>query len=271
LHPKENPRPDAHLTESTRETVLAYHKFWKACDVDAVLALYHPAMEYNDFFQNRRMSFADLREYVTQTMPRRPDEFIDHIDRIRVDGDTAFIQYRTAIMLGMRLAVFHSSEAITVRDRQIWRINDYATLERQTTSSELRPSAEPLRLPASRLGLSPRQLAQLGRDLEEYFKISRPYLASDLDLTQIAKAIGYTRNQISYLLNQVMGLSFHQYVNQARLQHLLSQLRMGNDSRAADLAFAAGFNSLSVFYRCFREHTGMSPREYLHRLDLNVP
>ncbi|MGV8475458.1 hypothetical protein CGQ13_32160, partial [Pseudomonas aeruginosa] len=31
-------------------------------------------------------------------------------------------------------------------------------------------------------------------------------------------------------------------------------------------AFAAGFNSLSAFYRCFRQHTGQSPREYLKRL-----
>ena len=37
----------------------------------------------------------------------------------------------------------------------------------------------------------------------------------------MAKECGYSRNQISYLLNQVLGQSFYRYVNQARLQHLL--------------------------------------------------
>ncbi len=82
----------------------------------------------------------------------------------------------------------------------------------------------------------------------------------------MANATGYTRNQISYLLNQVLGLSFYQYVNQTRLQHLLGQLSGELPGRVDELAFAAGFNSLSAFYRCFRQHTGQSPREYLKRL-----
>ncbi|MCY1441958.1 Helix-turn-helix domain protein [compost metagenome] len=82
----------------------------------------------------------------------------------------------------------------------------------------------------------------------------------------MASATGYTRNQISYLLNQVMGLSFYQYVNQTRLRHLLEQLRPPLPERIDEMAFAAGFNSLSAFYRCFRQHTGKSPREYMRQL-----
>ncbi|AMO78487.1 Melibiose operon regulatory protein [Pseudomonas citronellolis] len=262
-----HPTPaDSHLTPSTRDVVQRYHDSWKRRDLDAALALYHPEVEYNDYFQNRRMGLADLREYVTQTMPSRPDEFLDHIDRIRVDGDTAFIQYRTAITLSGRLAVFHSSEAISVRDGLIWRINEYATLVREDAPGAARASGDS-RPPASRLGLSPRQLSQLAADLEEYFHKAQPYLAPDLDLSQVAGATGYTRNQISYLLNQVMGLSFYQYVNQKRLQHLLKQLRPATSARIDELAFSAGFNSLSAFYRCFRQQTGLSPREYLKRME----
>ncbi|HDV4130537.1 TPA: AraC family transcriptional regulator, partial [Pseudomonas aeruginosa] len=114
--------------------------------------------------------------------------------------------------------------------------------------------------------LSAKQLSLLARDLEHYFQQAQPYLDPDLDLTQVANATGYTRNQISYLLNQVLGLSFYQYVNQTRLQHLLGQLSGELPGRVDELAFAAGFNSLSAFYRCFRQHTGQSPREYLKRL-----
>ncbi|MBT9528889.1 MAG: AraC family transcriptional regulator, partial [Pseudomonas sp.] len=74
----------------------------------------------------------------------------------------------------------------------------------------------------------------------------------------------YSRNQISYLLNQVLGLSFYRYVNQARLQHLLSDLAAAPPTVKIDeLAFAAGFNSLSAFYSCFRQHLGVTPKAFL--------
>jgi AraC-like DNA-binding protein len=255
---------DSHLTEQTREVVLRYHQCWKHRDLEAVLALYHPQVQYNDFFQNRTLGYTDLRDYVQSTMPSRPEEFLDHIDRIRVDGDTAFIQYRIAVTLSGRLATFHSSEAITVREGLIWRINEYASVVRE--GGESRPQAIDPRPATSRLGLSPRQLSQLASDLEDYFSKSQPYLAPDLDLTQVATATGYTRNQISYLLNQVLGQSFYRYLNQARIVHLLERLREEPAARIDELAFAVGFNSLSVFYRCFREHTGQPPRAYLAAL-----
>jgi hypothetical protein len=73
----------------------------------------------------------------------------------------------------------------------------------------------------SRLGLSPRQLSFMAEDLQQYFERQQPYLDPELDLQRVAKECGYSRNQISYLLNQVLGQSFYRYVNQARLQHLL--------------------------------------------------
>ncbi len=257
---------DSHLTESTREVVLRYHDCWERRDVEAVLALCHPDIEYNNYFQNLCMRLGGLRDYVTRTMPVRPNEFLDQIDRVRVDGDTAFIQYSIAIMLSGRLAVFHSSEAITVRDGLVIQINEYATLSRAPTPGAARREGVLTRPLASRLGLSPRQLSQLAADLEEYFAKAQPYLDPELDLTQVAAATGYTRNQTSYLFNQVMGLTFYQYVNQKRLDYFLAQLRPAQELSIDKLAFAAGFNSLSAFYRCFRQQTGMPPREYLQQL-----
>lgn len=256
--------PDSHLTENTREVVQRYHDGWERRDVETVLALFHPDIEYNNYFQNLCMRLPELRDYVTRTMPVRPDEFLDQTDRVRVDGDTAFIQYSIAITLSERLAVFHSSEAITVRDGLVWRLNEYATLSREPAATA-RPGT-PTRPLASRLGLSPRQLSQLAADLEEYFAQAEPYLDPDLDLTQVATATGYTRNQTSYLFNQVMGLTFYQYVNHKRLDYFLARLSPAQELSIDKLAFAAGFNSLSAFYRYFRQQTGMSPRAYSQQL-----
>jgi AraC-like DNA-binding protein len=255
--------PDGALTESTRAVVLRYHDGWERRDIEAVLALFHPDIAYHNFFQNLCMRLPELRDYVTRTMPVRPDEFLNQIDRVRVDGDTAFIQYSIAITLSERLAVFHSCEAITVRDGLVWRLNEYATLSRAPETARHGAPARPL---VSRLGLSPRQLSQLATDLEEYFATAQPHLDPELDLTQVAGATGYTRNQTSYLLNQVMGLTFYQYVNRKRLDYFLAQLPDAQENSIDRLAFAAGFNSLSAFYRCFRQHTGVTPREYLQQM-----
>ena len=255
-------------TQATGETVLRYHLCWKHRDLDGVMALYHPDVQYHDFFQNRVLGLSELRDYVRSSMPREADEALEHSDRIRLDGDTAFIQYRMTLRGGEGLVSFRASEAITVRDGLIWRVNEYASLVYEQTGSQASASVRPA---ASRLGLSPRQLSFIAEDLQQYFERQQPYLDPELDLQQVAKECGYSRNQISYLLNQVLGQSFYRYVNQARLRHLLAALEEAAPPvRIDELAFAAGFNSLSAFYKCFRQHTGMSPKAYTQQISLRA-
>lgn len=259
---------DPEQTGLTGEVVLRYHLAWKHRDLDAVLALYHPEIEYRDFSADRVMRLADLREFVGRSLPQQQDELLEHTDRIRIDGHTAFIQYRIRLRGGDGLASFRASEAITVRDGLIWRINEYTNLERSSDAGVTLVEARPA---LSRLGLSARQMGLLASDLQQYFQQHQPYLKADLDLQQVAAATGYSRNQLSYLLNQVLGQSFYRYVNQARLQHLLDNLPADSDLRRVDeLAFAAGFNSLSAFYSSFRRHTGLSPKAYLKQISLRA-
>jgi AraC-like DNA-binding protein len=69
----------------------------------------------------------------------------------------------------------------------------------------------------------------------------------------------------------VLGQSFYRYVNQARLGHLLAALEVAPPPvRIDELAFAAGFNSLSAFYSCFRQHMGQSPKAYVKQISLRA-
>jgi hypothetical protein len=52
------------------------------------------------------IGLAELREYVRSSMPRESDEALEHCDRIRVDGNTAFIQYRMTLRGGDGLVSF---------------------------------------------------------------------------------------------------------------------------------------------------------------------
>ena len=265
------PAPDdgPENTHATGETVLRYHLCWKHRDLDGVMALYHPDVTYNDFFQNRVMVLDELREYVQSSMPREPDEALEHSDRIRLDGNTAFIQYRMTLRGSQGLVSFRASEAITVRDGLIWQVNEYASLVHEAAPSPARQGS--LRPAASRLGLSARQLSFMAQDLQTYFERQQPFLDPELDLQQVARACGYTRNQMSYLLNQVLGQSFYRYVNQARLRHVLAAMdAAATPVKVDEMAFAAGFNSISAFYSCFRQHTGQSPKAYAKQISLRA-
>jgi AraC-like DNA-binding protein len=214
------------------------------------------------------MALDELRDYVHSSMPRDADEALEHTDRIRLDGNTAFIQYRITLRGGEGLVSFRASEAITVKDGLIWRVNEYASLVHEQPTRKTSGSQRPA---VSRLGLSPRQLSFMADDLQQYFQRQQPYLDPGIDLQRVAQECGYSRNQISYLLNQVLGQSFYRYVNQARLQHLLSALDNATPPvRIDELAFAAGFNSLSAFYSCFRQHTGLSPKAYVKQISLRA-
>ncbi|WP_256657579.1 MULTISPECIES: AraC family transcriptional regulator [unclassified Pseudomonas] len=61
--------------------------------------------------------------------------------------------------------------------------------------------------------------------------------------------------------------TFYTLLNQLRLDDALSRLNaQRHASRIDEIASASGCNSLSTFYRCFKQKTGCSPKAYLQQL-----
>jgi len=258
------PVEDPKVTDHTLSIVTQYHQAWANRDVHAIMALYHPQVEYHDFSLNKVFLYSELNDYIHASLPKGENEAIHHIDRIRADGHTAFIQYEMLI----RGASYRCSEAITVKDDKVFRINEYGVLVthgKSGSSSAQTPSD-------NRLGLSARQLAYMAKDLEGYFERSQPYLNPELTLQMVADTTGYTRNQISYFLNQVLGQTFYQYLHQLRIEALIQRLKVSAEAAPShtydldQLAFEAGFKSLSAFYKHFKHHTGMSPKAFIKQL-----
>nr|WP_242485697.1 nuclear transport factor 2 family protein [Pseudomonas sp. TH41] len=247
----------------THDAAVRYHEAWKRRDLDGVMALYHPMIEYHDFFQNRRLAHAQLRDYLRASMPLGAAEFQTYTDRLRVDGDTAFLQYRVTLNGSDGLVSFQAIEALTVKDGLIVNVNEHAVLVSHMPTGPRPPYS---REAVSRLGLSARQVGALSNDLQQYFEQSKPYLDPTLDLSQVAALTGYSRNQISFFLNQVRGQTFYSFLNQLRLEEALVHLTAQcHASRIDEIARASGFNSLSTFYRCFKQKTGYSPKSWLQK------
>ena len=159
-------QPDP-ASAATHAVVMRYHQAWRRHDIEALMALFDPQVEYNDFFQGRRIAPSELREYLQTSMPAAGDESQVYTDRLRVDGDTAFLQYQVTLRGTQGLVSFRTTEAYTVRDGRIIRVNEHAALigQPQKAASEPQP-----RMADSRLGLSARQLSQLGGDIQQYFQ-----------------------------------------------------------------------------------------------------
>ncbi|MFT5591718.1 MAG: AraC-like DNA-binding protein [Oceanicoccus sp.] len=245
----------APLRQNTLEVVTRYHLAWRERDLDTILSCYHSDIQYHDFFQNKVFTQVDIKSYIRASLPSA--ELI-HIAPMRADGDTAFIEYSIRLQGQQGLASFRASEAITVKDGLIWRIHEYASLMGQENRT-----AQTTKHDLNRLGLSTRQVAAMSQDVRDYLSQPNIINQTDFNLQKLAEHTGYTRNQLSYLFNQVFGKRFLQYINELRIEWVLQHIHNPVKYSVDVLALDAGFNSSSVFYKYFRMVTGQSPKAYM--------
>ena len=127
-----------------------------------------------------------------------------------------------------------------------------------------RPDVSPRDLPEikyARSGMSEGAAQLIGERLQRRVVQQRDFLECDIKLTDLAERIGTSPQLLSQYLNQVLGLSFFDYINGLRITEVQSLI--GAPSHAStpllELAFAAGFNSKSTFNASFKQTTGIAP------------
>jgi AraC-like DNA-binding protein len=92
-------------------------------------------------------------------------------------------------------------------------------------------------------------------------KYIEEYSGEELSLPRVAKAVNIHPNYLSEKFKQVTGIRFVEYIARARFNTACDLLRNGN-LRVSEIAFAAGFQSLSQFNRVFKRFSGKSPTQY---------
>lgn len=94
------------------------------------------------------------------------------------------------------------------------------------------------------------------------------YVAEHLDrplrAAAVARAVGLHPNYAMALFKDCLGTTLGQYVLQQRLARA-EALLLATDRDVTEIAFAAGFGSLSRFYEAFRGRFGVTPRELRRR------
>ena len=108
------------------------------------------------------------------------------------------------------------------------------------------------------------QIIALEQQLKQQLEQKKIYLDPDITTSQLAKALGTTAQNISFVVNKMFDQSFRDLINTYRVEAAKALLK-DNDSHhrsILDIALASGFNSQASFYRAFKKFTNMSPKAY---------
>ena len=98
--------------------------------------------------------------------------------------------------------------------------------------------------------------AGICQDISNYLNL---HFTEELNLSQLADALGYSKYHISHIFKENFGCSYNDYLKRIRSEHAMGLLSH-SDMTATEICFASGFSSLRSFYRAFREIYGVTPR-----------
>lgn len=134
--------------------------------------------------------------------------------------------------------------------------------EHLSTLSEQQPAEKTVKLL-----LSDKEAETVKRRITTYMEKERPYVNKNLKSADVANGIGVPLNNLSFVLNQYMHVSFNDFVNEYRVREFKRRVA---DERYAQLTLSAlaedcGFGSHASFFRAFKKITGITPNEYLHK------
>jgi adenylate cyclase len=101
--------------------------------------------------------------------------------------------------------------------------------------------------------------------LTSYFNEEKPYLDASLSLNTIAEILEISTNKASFLINEVIGMNFNEYVNSFRLRHFKKIALDPKNSHLTilGLAYDSGFNSKTVFNSFFKKQENTTPSTWL--------
>ena len=83
----------------------------------------------------------------------------------------------------------------------------------------------------------------------------------EFDVGQLQEQLGISRVHLYRKLKALTGMSPSELIRVMRLK-MASKLLQQNNRNVTSVAFKVGFSNPSYFAKCFKEHFGISPKEY---------
>lgn len=107
------------------------------------------------------------------------------------------------------------------------------------------------------------------KKLEKVMQEQKLYKDPNINLHDLAYSISETRNSVSNVLNNQLHKSFYDYINELRVEEskkLLSDPKTANYTIEA-IAAEAGFKTMSVFYRFFKDLVKTTPSQFRKQIN----
>ncbi len=135
--------------------------------------------------------------------------------------------------------------------------NTFDHLSVQTVETKSTSGKQPL--------LNEQEVQEYSQSLRRVMDKDHLFLNPELTLRLLAENIDLHPNKLSWLMNEVIGLNFSEYVNGLRLATF--QTKAGKPEyehlTILGLAYECGFNSKTVFNEFFKKSTGQTPSAWL--------
>lgn len=115
--------------------------------------------------------------------------------------------------------------------------------------------------------LTDSQTAFLKEKLENLMQSEKAYLDNELSLPALARRVGVSIHELSYLINDAFGENFYSFVNRYRIEEA-KRLLLSDKYETLNIlgiAHEAGFNSKTTFNTAFKKSSGLSPSEFALR------
>ena len=152
----------------------------------------------------------------------------------------------------------------------LWRVETLSDLSIPLSQGQC--VAEPATIMAEDVegnGLSQAMREHFGALLQQHCIDTQLYLQHDLNLSQLAKAIGTNRFYLSQYFSS-QGTTYNAYINDLRISHFESLYRETDASQrsitAQQLAKESGYRSYSTFCSIIKRKTGMSVTAWMKAL-----
>jgi AraC-like DNA-binding protein len=104
------------------------------------------------------------------------------------------------------------------------------------------------------------------RHLAEQMQLTRPYLQQNIKLAEVAASIDSTPHELSQVINDRLGISFNQYINEYRVKAACIMLQESDHLTVEGIGQEVGFKSRSAFYTAFKTFMDETPGQYKAKL-----
>lgn len=117
--------------------------------------------------------------------------------------------------------------------------------------------------------LSEDECREIEKKLERIEKDERPFVRPDLRLSDLAEMAGVSSYKLSYYFSQYKHTTYYVYINALRIAEFKRLAHSKDAQRYTLTAFSemAGFSSRASFFRYFKKIEGISPAEYLRKIE----